>query len=327
MRFRPMTALACAVLVPIAACGSPDQDTAGTSTIRCSTSSPVDGGDYLAVKTFADAVDAKTDGKVEVKIFPDSQLGDYESVLQQIRAGSVDCLYESIGTLGTISPLASIEAVPYLYPDVEAFFEVWDGDIGAQILSDVEEATELHLEGPAFRGFRQLAVNESVQTASDLDGLKLRVPAIPAYVDAFKALGAQPTPLPFPETYAAIQQGIVVGVENSLTGIRDQKFNEVTDNLVLTNHMAETMAFVFQSAAFKDYDEDTKTAIQEAAADSAKWYRKYTEENESKILEDFADKGMKIVEPDLDEFRNLVRDYDPGPDLRPYVEQIRELVG
>lgn len=333
MRIR-CTALAVGALFigSIAGCSGSAKPAGGTggaaqsTTIRCSTSSPVGGGDYQAVEVFAKAVEAKTNGQVRVKIFPDSQLGDYESALQQIRAGSLACLYESMGTLGTFSPIASLEAVPYLYPDVDGFAKVWDGDIGASIFADVEKSTGFHLEGPAFRGFRQLAVNKPVNQIGDLKGLKLRVPGIPAYVNGWKALGANPTPLPFPETFAALQQKIVDGVENPLSSIRDQKFNEVTKYLVMTNHMAETMAFVFQSQAFAGYDKATQAAIHEAAAESATWYRKYTADTESKIKSDFASHGTTVIEPDLTGFRDSVRGYDPGPELRPYVAKIRQLL-
>lgn len=314
-----------AVLAVTAGCANTETGSSGSGTLQCSTSSPLHGGDYQAVEVFSKALEEKTDGKYKVKIYPDSQLGDYESVIPQIKAGSIDCLYESIGTLATDSAVAGIEAVPYLYRDTDQFFNVWDGDIGKDLLDQVASDTGIQLIGPAFRGFRQLATKEPVNSVDDLAGLKLRVPPIPGYVSAWKALGASPTPVPFAETYSALQQGVVVGVENSLIGLNDQKFPEVASNIAITEHMAETMGFMFNAEWMKGLDDADRKAFEEAAAESADWYRDYTEKTEAELVDQFEGDGVKVTHPDLAPLRNRVSSFDPGAELKEYVEQIRAL--
>jgi TRAP-type transport system periplasmic protein len=293
--------------------------------LKCAISSPRDSGDYQAVDAFSKSLAEKSAGKLTVKIYPDSQLGDYESVIQQIKAGTIDCLYESIGTLATGSEVAGIEAVPYLYRDANQFFTVWNGDIGNRLLTQVEKDTGIRFVGPAFRGFRQLATQAPVRDLNDLQGLKLRVPAIPAYVNAFTALGASPTPLPFSETYAALQQHVVTGVEQSLIGINSQKFYEVAANIAMTSHMAETMGFMFNAGRLDKFDANLQQAIRDAANDSATFYRSYTEKTETQILDDLSRKGVVVTRPDLAPFRAKVANFDPGAALQPYVGQIRAL--
>lgn len=325
---RRWKALVTGAVCAIAVSGCADTgggDTAAGTELKCAVSSTRESGDYAAAEAFAEALAEKTDNTLSVRIYPDSQLGDYESVIQQIKAGTIDCLYESIGTLATESEVAGIEATPYLYRSTDQFFEVWNGDIGADLIEQVEQDTGIRLIGPAFRGFRQVAAQSPINTIEDLGGLKLRVPAIPAYVDAWTALGASPTPLPFSETYSALQQGVVTGVENSLIGISSQKFFEVAPDISITDHMAETMGFMFNADRVDQLDESVQTAIDEAAADSAQFYRSYTEENEDQIIEDLTAAGATFTRPDLAPFAARVADFDPGDALRPYVEAIRAL--
>jgi tripartite ATP-independent transporter DctP family solute receptor len=297
----------------------------GKTELKCAISSPRDSGDYRAVETFAKTLAQKSHDRLTVKVYPDSQLGDYASVIQQIKAGTIDCLYESIGTLATGSEVAGIEAVPYLYRDVDEFSAVWSGEIGKRLLDQVAKDTGIRFVGPAFRGFRQLATQAPLDNIDGLQGLKLRVPAIPAYVNAFEALGASPTPLPFSETYGALQQHVVTGVENSLIGINSQKFFEVAKHIAITDHMAETMGFMFNGSRLDQMDQSLQTAINHAAADSANFYRSYTQKTESEILAELTRAGVTITRPDLAPFRARVATYDPGAQLRPYVDSIRAL--
>lgn len=324
--WRVLPVAACMALAAGCASASEISSSAGENVeLKCAISSSRESGDYAAADAFATALAEKSDGKLSVKIYPDSQLGDYESVIQQIKAGSIDCLYESIGTLATGSEVAGIEAVPYLYRDVDQFFEVWTGEIGERLLGQVETDTGIRFVGPAFRGFRQLATTSPVNSVGDLEGLKLRVPAIPAYVAAWEALGASPTPVPFSETYTALQQGVVAGVENSLIGIESQKFYEVANCIAITDHMAETMGFMFNADRLDQMDPELQTAIDDAAAASADFYRTYTDETEGSIRSELEQAGVTFTTPDLAPFRAKVANYDPGAQLQVYVDQIRAL--
>ena len=142
----------------------------GKTELKCAISSPRDSGDYQAVETFAKTLAQKSNDRLTVKVYPDSQLGDYASVIQQIKAGTIDCLYESIGTLATGSEVAGIEAVPYLYRDVDEFSAVWSGEIGKRLLDQVADDTGIRFVGPAFRGFRQLATQAPLDNIDGLQG-------------------------------------------------------------------------------------------------------------------------------------------------------------
>ncbi|MEP1947473.1 MAG: TRAP transporter substrate-binding protein [Sulfitobacter dubius] len=292
-------------------------------TIRLGGTGAVDSADYLAIEAFKNSVEERSDGRIAVQIFPNSQLGTYQEMLEQIKAGSLTGMYESLGIIGTWHPVAGLEAVPYLYRDVDHFFAVWNGQTGADILADVAENSGFHVVGPAFRGFRQMALNEPVETVEDLVGIKFRAPAIPAYMAAFQALGGSPTPIAFEEVYTAVQQDIVDGLENPIVTIADHRFYEVTKYLVMTNHMAETMGFIFSEEWFAKLPADLQEDVSQASIDSAVWYREYTAENEGRTIERLQSEGMTVIVPDLSGFMEKAAAFDPGLELQEWVRQIR----
>ncbi|MEX0759120.1 MAG: TRAP transporter substrate-binding protein [Tistlia sp.] len=296
---------------------------AQSETVRIATTAPAGGADYIAVERFSERLSEQTDGAVEVKIFPSSQLGTYKEVLEQIRAGAVEGLYESMGVIGPWHPLAGLEAVAYLYKSEKHFFDVWRSDLGEDLLDAVAEESGFRVVGPAFRGFRQMTVNSKVEKVEDLDGMKIRAPAIPAYVTAWEALGARPTPIAFEEVYTAIQQGVVEGQENPIVVIYDHHFDEVCEYLILTNHMAETMGFIFNEEWYGEQSEEIREAIRTAARTSSDWYREFTRESETKMLDELEAKGMEVIEPDLSGFMARAATAEIDPAIAPWVEKIR----
>jgi len=298
---------------------------ASAETIRIATTSPPEGADYKAVELFGKRMSELTNGDVTVQIFPSSQLGTYKEVLEQIRAGAVEGLYESMGVIGPWHPLAGLEAVAYLYKSEDHFFDVWRSDVGSDLLDTVADESGFRVIGPAFRGFRQMSVNRKVEKVEDLDGMKIRAPAIPAYVEAWKALGANPTPIAFEEVYTAIQQGVVEGQENPIVVIYDHHLNEVCKYLILTNHMAETMGFIFSEDWYKAQSPEVKKAMDQAALEASDWYRSFTDESEAKMLKELQDKGMVVIEPDLSGFMARAEKAKIDPAMEPWVAKIRAI--
>jgi tripartite ATP-independent transporter DctP family solute receptor len=295
------------------------------STIRIGGIGPVGGTAHHLLKIFKEEVETAAKGDLKVKIYPNSVLGTYEEMLEQIKAGSLEGMYESVGIIAQWHPVAGLEAVPYLYRDAAHFNAVWSRPIGQAMLEDVAEKAGFRVLGPAYRGFRQMALNKPVYKVEDLKGLKFRAPAIPAYMDAFKALGGNPTPLAFEELYTAVQQGVVEGLENPLQIISDHRFYEVTKYLIMTKHMAETMGFMFNEDWYKKQSAENKEILASAAQKCAAWLLKYTEDNEDSTIAMLKEKGMEVINPDLSGFRKLAAAFDPGDDLRPWVEKIRNV--
>ena len=260
---------------------------------------------------------------VKVDLFPASQLGTWSEMVEQVKGGVLECLYESVGDLGDYTQAANIEGVAYLYRDEDHFFRIWRGPVGKEILDMVADKAGIRVLGPGFRGFRQFLMKNAVDSLADLQGRKVRVPGIPAYVTSIQALGVNPTSIAFEEAYAALQQGVVDGMEQPLVAIRDHRFYEVAKHLVITNHMAETMGLMCSDAWYKGLDEKTRTALSQAADAGADWYRRYTAENSEKIIAELKAQGVRVHMPKLDEFAQRAATATFDPELQVFINKIR----
>jgi tripartite ATP-independent transporter DctP family solute receptor len=282
--------------------------------------------DTQVIELFKKTVEDKLGPAVKVELYPASQLGTWEEMIEQVQGGVLECLYESVGDLGSYHPAANIEGVAYLYRDEDHFFQIWRGQVGREILDSISKDVGVRVLGPGFRGFRQFLTKRPVDKISDLQGMKVRVPGIPAYVASVQSLGASPTQVAFEEAYAALQQGVVDGIEQPLVAIKDHHFYEVAKHLIITNHMAETMGFMCGTSWYEGLDSRTKSVLSEAADLGADWYRNYTTENTKKIIENLKEEGVTIHTPNLDEFAARAAKATFDPKLAPYIARIRRVM-
>jgi TRAP-type transport system periplasmic protein len=318
--FKIKTALATAIVL---ACSTPLH--AGTE-IRMALTDPVGSTVYRAVnEVFKKRVEELTNGQVTVTLFPSSQLGTYKEELEQIHAGALTSLYESIGTIGPWDPIAGIESVPYVYKDEVEFFKKWRSPVGQELLDQLAKDSGFRLVGPAFRGFRVMSVNQKVEKVEDVAGMKIRVPAIQIYMDTWKAFGANPTPIAFEEVFTAIQQGVVAGQENSVTVIYDNHLDEVCKYLVLTNHAAETLGAIFNEDWWQKLPTEDRKAIETAAADTSDWLRNFTDQNESRQIEELHSKGMTVIKPDISGFMTRAKNVPIDPKLAVWVKRMQAI--
>lgn len=291
--------------------------------IRIGGTGTPEGPDTKVIELFKSNMEKQLGNKVAVEIYPASQLGTWSEMVEQVKGGVLECMYESVGDLGSYNPVSNIEGVAYLYRDEDHFFRIWRGPVGKAIIASIAKDSGFQIVGPGFRGFRQFLVKRPVDRLADLQGMKIRVPGIPAYVTSISALGVNPTSIAFEETYAALQQGVVDGLEQPLVAIRDQRFYEVADHLVITNHMAETMAFICNAPWYAKLDAPVRAAFEKAADDSADWYRKYTDENSQKIIDELKAHGVKVHTPNLAEFAERAATAKHDPSLDPIIAQFR----
>jgi len=279
--------------------------------------------DTKAMQVFSEKLKERLGSGVEVELFPNSHLGTVDEMVEQVKGGVLECMYESVGVLGSFHPAANIEGVAYVYHDVDHFFRIWRGPVGKEILDSIADEAGFRVVGPAFHGFRQMLTNKPIEKAEDLDGLKIRAPGIPAYIESIRAMGANPATVAFEEVYSALQSHVVDGVEQPLTAIKDKRFHEVVKNLALTNHMAETMGFMCNADWFAGLDDATRAAIEASAVDSADWYRTYTDESQASLLAELEAEGAVVTRPDIAAFIERAASANYGAELQPVIEKVR----
>ena len=186
----------------------------------------------------AERVKAETNGRVEIQIFPNSQLGGDTDTISQLRSGGIDMLTLSGLILSILTPAASINGVGFAFPDYDTVWKAMDGKLGEYVRGQIAKSGLIAIDRMWDNGFRQMtASTKPIRTQADLEGFKIRVPVSPLWTSMFKALGAAPTGINFAEVYSALQTHIVDGQEQPLVVINTSKLYEVQKYCSLTNHM------------------------------------------------------------------------------------------
>ena len=199
----------------------------------------------------AERIKQATDGRVEVNVFPNNQLGSDTDVLSQLRSGAVEFFTMSGLILSTLVPPASINGVGFAFKDYDQVWAAMDGKLGAYVRGEIGKRGLLAMERIWDNGYRQTTTSSKPITApEDFRGVKLRVPVSPLWTSMFTALGASPASINISETYSALQTRIVDGQENPLAVIETAKFYEVQKYCSMTNHMWDGYWFLANRRAW-----------------------------------------------------------------------------
>ena len=186
----------------------------------------------------AERIAKATDGRVELQLFPSSQLGSDTDMLGQVRSGALEFFCCSGLILSTLVPVASINGVGFAFKDYAQVWAAMDGKLGALVRAEVAKKGIVALERIFDNGFRNITSSvKPIAKPEDLAGMKIRVPVSPMWTSLFTALGASPVSINFNEVYSALQTHIVDGQENPMIAIHSGKLYEVQKYLSLTRHM------------------------------------------------------------------------------------------
>jgi tripartite ATP-independent transporter DctP family solute receptor len=262
----------------------------------------------IRAKAAADAIRAETQGRLDIQIFPSSQLGSDTDTLSQLRAGGVEFFTLSGLILSTLVPAASLNGVGFAFPDYAAVWRAMDGDVGAYVRSQIAKANLVAMDKIWDNGFRQTTTStKPINGPDDLKGLKIRVPVSPMWTSMFKAFDSAPASINASEMYTALQTKVVDAQENPLSVISIFKLNEVQKYCSLTNHMWDGFWFLANRRAW----ERLPAPIREIAAKhlnaAAIAQRADVAALNSTLQQDLAAKGMLFNAAQTDPFRAKLR--------------------
>ncbi|WP_346796704.1 TRAP transporter substrate-binding protein [Halomonas sp. Bachu 37] len=283
-------------------------------------------GFHVAATKFEELVEARTDGKVDIEIYPNASLGDERTLLEGMQIGTVDMGVITNGPVANFVEEMAVFELPFLFPSPEAAYEVLDGEIGQELL---DKLAEVNLKGLAYaeRGFRNLTNSErAVNTPEDLDGLRIRVMENPVYTDTFRELGANAVPMAWTEALTAMQQGTIDGQENPVNVIHSFNLDETQSYMTLTRHTYAPAIFVMGMPAWNQLPPAAQEVLTEAAQEAAEHERQVNAEMESEQLAELREAGMEINDsPDLEAFQSaVVPVYEKyGDQFGDYLERIR----
>jgi tripartite ATP-independent transporter DctP family solute receptor len=250
----------------------------------------------MGMEKFAEIVEAKSGGKLKVNVFPGGTLGSDQANISALQGGALEMASMNSGIYASLVKDFEIYDFPFLFGNPKEADAVVDGPFGKSLHAKLEEKG---LVGLAYYelGFRNITNSKRpIVKVEDIAGLKLRVIPNPINVDWVKALDANPTPLPFPEVYAALEQKAVDGQENPVSTINSAKLFEVQKYLTLTNHQYNPQSVVISKKFWDSLSADEKKIVQEAATESAKYQREQSRAAAASILENLKKNGMQVTE-------------------------------
>jgi tripartite ATP-independent transporter DctP family solute receptor len=259
-------------------------------------------------REMAVAIKNETNGRFDLQVFPNNQLGSDTDMLSQVRSGGVEFFTLSGLILATLVPAASINGIGFAFPDYPTVWKAMDGDLGAYVRGEINKAGLDVMDKIWDNGFRQTTSStKPINGPDDLKGFKIRVPVSPLWTSMFKAFDASPASINFSEVYSALQTKIVEGQENPLALISTGKLYEVQKFCSLTNHMWDGFWFLINRRAWQALPDDVKAIVAKNVNAAAVKERADTEKLNATVREELAGKGLVFNQPEVGPFREKLR--------------------
>ena len=289
-------------------------------TIKFATQNPVGHPVTMGMEKFKEIVEKNSGGKLKVNLFPGGTLGSDQANVSALQGGALEMVSLNSGILAAQVKDFAVYDFPFMFSNSKEADAVVDGPFGKKMHAKLEDKGMVGLTYFEL-GFRNLTNNKrAIKKVSDIEGLKLRVIPNPINVDWVKALGANPTPLPFPEVYAAMEQGAIDGHENPLTVINANKFYEVQKYVALTNHQYNPQSVLVSKKFWDGLSVSDKKILSDAASEASAYQRKQARDQVSVALENLKKNGMQVSELPASEMA-ILRDK-----MKPVIAKHGELI-
>jgi TRAP-type transport system periplasmic protein len=258
----------------------------------------------VAMKQAAERIRQDSDGKVELQIFPNSQLGSDTDMLSQVRSGALEMFALSALVLSTLTPISAINGVGFAFQNYDQIWGAMDGELGAHVRAGISRLNLYPFEHMWDNGFRQItSSSHPINSVADLSSFKIRVPPSPLWVSLFSSFGASPTSINLAETYSALQTRIVEGHENPLALILILRMYEVQKYVSITNHMWDGYWLIANGSAWNGIPDGLKTIIARHVKTATMQERAEIRRLNDSVKDELIAKGLVFNVPESAPFR------------------------
>ena len=324
-RILSVLTLAAMTMAIFAGCGSSDNSSGSAGNVSSTgsvASSSKGGSEYtmiagvstpdnhpyaLGLNKIGELVSEKTNGAVGLDVFGNSQLGNERDLIEGLQLGSVQMTCVSTAPLSGFTDMFLVFDLPFIFETTEQARAVMDSEVGDQILHSLDEQG---LEGLAWfeNGFRNVTNNvKPITVPDDLKGIKIRTMENQMHMAAFKAMGADPTPMAMGDVFTALQQGTIDAEENPVPIIETNKFGEVQKYLSMTGHLFSPAPVFISKDYFDSLPAEYQTAVQEAATEAVSYQREQIDEQNVSGLESLKSVGMEVNEVEKQPFKDATQ--------------------
>ncbi|PPC74059.1 C4-dicarboxylate ABC transporter substrate-binding protein [Pokkaliibacter plantistimulans] len=273
-----------------------------------------------AALAFKDYVEKATNGDVQVKIYPASQLGNGVEVMEGLKMGTIQMAVVHDGAVAPIYKQFQVFSIPYLFEDQKMAWSVLDGPYGQKMANDMLKKTGIKMLAMADNGIRQFTNSKRpISSPEDMKGLKIRVQPGPIFQKLVESLGASPSVITWPELPGALQQGVVDGQENGVTNILAGSLYQYQKYATLDGHIYSLHAYLMNNRFFEKLDADEQKAVLDGVEIAKKIHREMTSNQDLNAKQILTDKGMQVTEltpEQIEAFRQAAQ-----PPVKAWAEQ------
>ncbi|RBI69653.1 C4-dicarboxylate ABC transporter [Vreelandella sulfidaeris] len=253
------------------------------------------------------AIEERSEGELTIQIFPNSQLGSDEDVIEQIRSGANIAILVDAGRLSEYQPELGILSAPYLVEDHRDYGQITTSPLYLNWVEGLAEKSGLRLLNYNwFQGSRQMLTQSEVNTPEDLNGVRVRTINSPVWVKTIEAMGATPTPLPWSEVYSALQLGSIDGAEAQLTAAEGQNLHEVITHVALTNHIHLMTGIATSEQWYQALPDELRSILDEELLNAGDAASQATADAQDSVRERMEAAGVTFSEVDMQVFRDRV---------------------
>lgn len=303
-----MTLLLCALLLSAGAAQA-------AKTIKVGHATPVTDAMHLAWTFFKEKVEANSNGELQVEIFPNGALGNDRELAEAVMLGELACTSVSSSPLAAFVPDLFILDVPFSFTTRDSVWKALDGPLGQALDASMEKKGVVNL-GYWENGFRNITNNvRPIRSPKDLEGVKLRTMENPIHMAAWKALGANPTPMSFGEVFTALQQGTVDGQENPYALIYHCKFYEVQKYISDSRHIFTAYVPIMSKEFLDDLSDEQRAVVLQAAKEMRDYQRQLAVKLDEECRKGIMDSGIEAAELTDEERRSFRVAIEPALEM------------
>lgn len=260
----------------------------------------------ITAERFAELVEEYSDGSVVVEVYPNNTYGSAQEMNAAVQSGDLDLYLNASAQFATqYEPMTVVDAW-YMFENTDHLMKFYseDCEVYQTLCEGLKETCKIDSLAAIYYGARHMTANKTLNSVSDLKGLKMRVAGDPMPTAFFEAMGAAPTPVAYNETYLALQQNVVDGQENPAVSIDSMKFYEVQSTMNLTAHQYQMLTFFMSTVSEDKLSDAQMEAVRKAAVDAAEEHNAIAFDQEEELIETL--KGeMEVVTPsDIDSFKD-----------------------
>jgi tripartite ATP-independent transporter DctP family solute receptor len=257
---------------------------------------------YKGAVQLKESVEARTDGDLEIRVFPNSQLGSTDDLQEQAKMGANVAVITDAGRLADVLPEIGILNAPYIATNYEDVRKIVLSDMFRDLSNKLTEDNYKVLSFNWYQGARHFLTNKKVEVPSDLNSQKIRTPGSPVWRKSVAAMGATPTPLDWSEVYPGIQQGVIDGAEAQHTATYGSSLYEVIDYINKTGHFQLMTGLVVGTRWFDSLPEDYQEIVIEESINAGDYASELTIELGEEYEAEMKEMGVTIVEPNVEAF-------------------------